>query len=85
MKGYPVKAIALLADQAVITVAGKGMAGVHGIAARAFAAVDAELLSVSTIFQASSESSIGFTLPAADADAPWRGCSARSASKLRRG
>ena len=68
MKGYPVKAIALLADQAVITVAGKGMAGVHGIAARAFAAVDAEQLSVSTIFQASSESSIGFTLPAADAD-----------------
>src|SRR5690606_29069005 len=39
-----------------------GMAGVHGIAARTFAAVDAELLSVSTIFQASSESSIGFTL-----------------------
>lgn len=68
MKGYPVKAIALLADQAVITVAGKGMAGVHGIAARAFAAVDAEELSVSTIFQASSESSIGFTLPAADAE-----------------
>ena len=68
MSGYPVKAIALLADQAVITVAGKGMAGVHGIAARAFAAVDAEQLSVSTIFQASSESSIGFTLPAADAD-----------------
>ena len=76
MKGYPVKAIALLADQAVITVAGKGMAGVHGIAARAFAAVDAEQLSVSTIFQASSESSIGFTLPAADAD--------RAVARLRR-
>jgi aspartokinase/homoserine dehydrogenase 1 len=64
---YPVKAIALLPDQAVITVAGKGMAGVHGIAARTFGAVDAEQLSVSTIFQASSESSIGFTLPAAQA------------------
>ena len=76
MKGYPVKAIALLADQAVITVAGKGMAGVHGIAARAFAAVDAAELSVSTIFQASSESSIGFTLPAADAD--------RAVAQLRR-
>ncbi len=76
MKGYPVKAIALLADQAVITVAGKGMAGVHGIAARAFAAVDAEQLSVSTIFQASSESSIGFTLPAVDAD--------RAVARLRR-
>ena len=44
------------------------MVGVHGIAARTFAAVDAERLSVSTIFQASSESSIGFTLPEAEAD-----------------
>jgi aspartokinase/homoserine dehydrogenase 1 len=41
---------------------------VHGVAAKTFAAVDAEGLSVSTIFQASSESSIGFTVPAADAD-----------------
>ena len=54
--------------QAIVTVAGKGMVGVHGIAARTFAAVDAERLSVSTIFQASSESSIGFTLPEAEAD-----------------
>jgi aspartokinase/homoserine dehydrogenase 1 len=43
------------------------MAGVHGIAARTFSAVDAERLSVSTIFQASSESSIGFTVPEAEA------------------
>jgi bifunctional aspartokinase / homoserine dehydrogenase 1 len=60
---HPVKAIAIIRGQAVVTVAGKGMAGVHGIAARTFVAVDAERLSVSTIFQASSESSIGFTLP----------------------
>jgi aspartate kinase len=60
---HPVKAIAVVRQQAVVTVAGKGMAGVHGIAARTFTAVDAERLSVSTIFQASSESSIGFTLP----------------------
>jgi aspartokinase/homoserine dehydrogenase 1 len=53
--------------QAIVTVAGKGMVGVHGIAARTFAAVDAERLSVSTIFQASSESSIGFTVPEAEA------------------
>src|SRR4029450_5812540 len=58
---------ALLPNQAVITVAGKGMVGVHGIAARTFAAVDAQRLSVSTIFQGSSESSIGFTLPEAEA------------------
>ncbi|MCC6988181.1 MAG: aspartate kinase [Acidobacteria bacterium] len=68
LPGYPVKALALLPTQAVITVAGKGMVGVHGIAARTFAAVDAERLSVSTIFQGSSESSIGFTVPADEAD-----------------
>ena len=65
---YPVKALATVRDQAVVTVAGKGMVGVHGIAARTFAAVDAERLSVSTIFQASSESSIGFTIPEGEAD-----------------
>jgi bifunctional aspartokinase / homoserine dehydrogenase 1 len=65
---YPVKAVAVLPGQAVVTVAGKGMVGVHGIAARAFAAVDAERLSVSTIFQASSESSIGFTVPETEAE-----------------
>ena len=64
---YPVKALAIVRNQAVVTVAGKGMAGVHGIAARTFGAVDAERLSVSTIFQASSESSIGFTVPEAEA------------------
>jgi len=65
---HPVKALAIIRAQAVVTVAGKGMAGVHGIAARTFVAVDNERLSVSTIFQASSESSIGFTLPEAEAD-----------------
>jgi aspartokinase/homoserine dehydrogenase 1 len=68
MKGYPVKAVAVLPTQAVVTVAGKGMVGVHGIAARTFGAVDAERLSVSTIFQGSSESSIGFTVPEGEAD-----------------
>jgi aspartokinase/homoserine dehydrogenase 1 len=68
LEGYPVKAIAVLPAQAVVTVAGKGMIGVHGVAAKTFAAVDAAGLSVSTIFQASSESSIGFTVPADDAD-----------------
>lgn len=60
---YPVKAIAVVRGQAIVTVAGKGIVGVHGVAARTFAAVDRERLSISTIFQASSESSIGFTVP----------------------
>jgi aspartokinase/homoserine dehydrogenase 1 len=67
LQKYPVKALAIVRGQAVVTVAGKGMVGVHGIAARTFAAVDAERLSVSTIFQASSESSIGFTVPETEA------------------
>jgi bifunctional aspartokinase / homoserine dehydrogenase 1 len=65
---HPVKALAVIRGQSIVTVAGKGMAGVHGIAARAFSAVESEKLSVSTIFQASSESSIGFTLPEAEGD-----------------
>jgi aspartokinase/homoserine dehydrogenase 1 len=66
----------MVQGQALVTVAGKGMMGVHGIAARTFEAVDAEKLSVSTIFQASSESSIGFTVP--EGEAP------RAVSALRR-
>ena len=68
LQTYPVKALAIVRGQAIVTVAGKGMAGVHGIAARTFSAVEAERLSVSTIFQASSESSIGFTLPETEAE-----------------
>jgi aspartokinase/homoserine dehydrogenase 1 len=64
---YPVKALATIKGQALVTVAGKGLMGVPGVAARTFSAVHAEGLSVSTIFQASSESSIGFTLPEAEA------------------
>ena len=63
LKAYPVKSLAVLPAQAVITVEGRGMVGVPGIAARTFTSVSAEGLSVSTIFQASSESSIGFTVP----------------------
>ncbi len=73
---YPVKALATIKGQALVTVAGKGMMGVPGIAARTFEAVHAEGLSVSTIFQASSESAIGFTL--AEGDAP------RAVTALRR-
>jgi aspartokinase/homoserine dehydrogenase 1 len=62
LAAYPVKALATIRGQALVTVAGKGLMGVPGMAARTFAAIQAEGLSVSTIFQSSSESSIGFTL-----------------------
>ena len=64
---YPVKALATIREQALVTVTGKGLMGVPGMAARIFAAIHAEGLSVSTIFQSSSESSIGFTLPGVEA------------------
>jgi aspartokinase/homoserine dehydrogenase 1 len=83
--GHPVKALAIVRGQAVVTVAGKGMAGVHGIAARTFSAVDAERLSVSTIFQASSESSIGFTVPEAEADRAVRAIRAAFRDELSSG
>jgi aspartokinase/homoserine dehydrogenase 1 len=67
LEAYPVKALATIRGQALVTVAGKGLMGVPGVAARTFAAVHAEGVSVSTIFQSSSESSIGFTLPGPEA------------------
>ena len=66
LTAYPVKALATIRGQALVTVAGKGLMGVPGMAARTFAAIHAAGLSVSTIFQSSSESSIGFTLPEAE-------------------
>jgi aspartokinase/homoserine dehydrogenase 1 len=67
LEAYPVKALATIRGQALVTVAGKGLMGVPGMAARTFEAIHAEGASVSTIFQSSSESSIGFTLPGAEA------------------
>jgi aspartokinase/homoserine dehydrogenase 1 len=59
----PVKALSAAAHQALITVAGNGMLGVPGIAARTFAALQARRISVSLISQASSEHSICFSVP----------------------
>ena len=85
LREYPVKALATVRAQAIVTVAGKGMVGVHGIAARTFAAVESERLSVSTIFQASSESSIGFTLPESEAERAVRSIRATFREELASG
>lgn len=63
VRGAPVRAIAAIADQALVTVSGTGMLGVPGVAARVFRTLAAAGVSVSTISQASSEQSICFTLP----------------------
>jgi aspartokinase/homoserine dehydrogenase 1 len=60
---YPVKALSAMTGQALITVAGNGMLGVPGIAARTFAALFQEGINVSLISQSSSEQSICFSVP----------------------
>src|SRR2546428_3665682 len=64
LNAYPVKAVSAIPKQALLTVTGSGMLGVPGIAARAFAAVHHEGISISLISQASSEQSICFSVPA---------------------
>jgi aspartokinase/homoserine dehydrogenase 1 len=73
----PVKALSSAPGQALITVEGNGMLGVPGVAARTFAALQREQISVSLITQASSEHSICFCVPAASAERA-RACLAES-------
>jgi aspartokinase/homoserine dehydrogenase 1 len=68
LRSHPVKAISAVSGQALLTVTGNGMLGVPGIAARTFAAVHDEGISVSLISQASSEHSICFSVPDASAE-----------------
>ena len=65
---YPVKALTAIHRQALISIEGKGMIGVPGVAGRAFTALSMAGHSVSMISQASSESSICFVVPEAEAD-----------------
>jgi aspartokinase/homoserine dehydrogenase 1 len=63
VSGYPVTAVSAIPALALVTVEGNGMLGVPGIAARTFATLHAEGVSVSLISQASSEHSICLTVP----------------------
>ncbi|HVR37498.1 MAG TPA: aspartate kinase, partial [Thermoanaerobaculia bacterium] len=65
---YPVKALTAIHKQALVAIEGSGMIGVPGVAGRAFTALSQAGHSVSMISQASSESSICFVLPAAEAE-----------------
>ena len=65
---YPVKALAAIHRQALVSIEGKGMIGVPGVAGRAFTALAQAGHSVSMISQASSESSICFVVPESEAD-----------------
>lgn len=58
-----IKAVTAIKRQKLITIEGRGMIGVPGVAARAFGAVAATGTSVILITQASSEQSICFSVP----------------------
>lgn len=59
-----IRAVTAIKDQSLISIEGRGMIGVQGIAARTFGAVASTDSSVSLISQASSEQSICFTTSA---------------------
>jgi aspartate kinase len=59
-----VKAVTAIREQRLVTIEGRGMLGVPGVAARAFSAVASTGTSVPLITQASSEQSICFAVPA---------------------
>jgi aspartate kinase len=58
-----VKAVTVIEGLSMVTVAGRGMMGVPGIAARTFSAVASQGASVLMISQSSSEQSICFIIP----------------------
>jgi aspartokinase/homoserine dehydrogenase 1 len=69
LKGEQViKAVTAIRRQKLVTIEGRGMLGVPGVAARAFGAVASTGTSVPLITQASSEQSICFAIPTESAD-----------------
>jgi bifunctional aspartokinase / homoserine dehydrogenase 1 len=69
VNGQVIKAVTAIRKQKLVTIEGRGMLGVPGVAARAFAAVAATGTSVPLITQASSEQSICFAVPGESAKA----------------
>jgi len=61
---HPVKAVTAVRDHCLVSIEGKGMAGVPGVAARVFGALASRKISVTMISQSSSEASICLAVPA---------------------
>ncbi|MEZ4641462.1 MAG: aspartate kinase [Chloroflexota bacterium] len=78
------KAVSAISHLSLVTVEGKGMMGVPGIAARTFGAVAHEEVSVLLISQASSEQSISFATPDAFAEKVLLALEAEFATELQR-
>ncbi len=63
---HPVKACTAVTDQSIISVEGKGMAGVPGIAGRIFSALAGAEINITMISQSSSEASITFAVTSSE-------------------
>jgi len=61
--GHVIQAVTMIKDLRLVTVEGRGMLGVPGVAARTFGAIASTHTSVPLISQASSEQSICFAVP----------------------
>jgi len=79
-----IKAVTAVRKQKLITVEGRGMIGVPGVAARTFAAVARTGTSVPLISQASSEQSICFAIPADAAERVVAALEEEFAGEIRR-
>jgi aspartokinase/homoserine dehydrogenase 1 len=79
-----VKAVTAIQDLSMVSVEGRGMMGVPGIAARTFAAVASAGASVLMISQASSEQSICFLIPTETVPSVVRAIEEEMAVELRR-
>jgi bifunctional aspartokinase / homoserine dehydrogenase 1 len=66
--GHVIKAITMIENMKLVTIEGRGMLGVPGVAARTFSAIASTNTSVPLISQASSEQSICFAVPAESAE-----------------
>jgi aspartate kinase len=78
------KAVTAIEDLTILTVEGKGMIGVPGIAARTFGAVARQRVNVLLISQASSEQSICFAVPGGTAEQIVAGLEQEFALELER-
>lgn len=79
---YPVKAVSAVPGQALVTITGNGMLGAHGVAARAFEALDRAGIGVTLITQGSSEHSISLCVPESAGDEARRALRAIFRSEL---
>ncbi|MBI5964113.1 MAG: aspartate kinase [Chloroflexi bacterium] len=80
--GQVVKAVTAIRNQRLVTIEGRGMLGVPGVAARAFGAVASTKTSVPLITQASSEQSICFAVPSESAESVINALQAVFASEI---